>query len=419
MKVLVEAYGCSLNRGEAAELVSLLADAGFELTNAVRMVDIAVIFTCGVIEVTERKMLKRISELRKRCIILIICGCLGGMASLQIKKLAPDAMIFRAGEHGRVVTFLKRKRRSMNNKKSANVLQLGIDEGGAVAILPIATGCVGSCSYCATRLVRGPLQSRSIEEIISRVNVLIDAGAVELQMCCQDTATYGEDINSDLNELVSSIDALTGNFMLRIGMMNPKSAIRNQNSVFNAYEYDRVFKFLHLPVQAGSDEILTLMKRGYNVEDFILYVEKFRKKHRTGYISTDIIVGFPNETERDFKKSLDLIREIMPDIVNVTRFSARPRTPAYKMPGKVPGWVAKNRSRELTKIRFEISKRNNEAFEGKTVKALATEARRSGTTFLRTVDYRPVVVSKCIVMGKWYTVKITGSSKTHLLGKII
>lgn len=418
MKVLVEAYGCSLNRGEAAELVSILADAGFEVTDTVRCVDTAIIFTCGVIETTERKMLKRISNLKQISKRVIVCGCLGSISLQKIKKVAPDAEILGAAEHELVVDSLKRGVEKITSKKLADKSRNFIRNGGAVAILPIATGCRGSCSYCATRFARGTLKSRTIEEIVSRAKRLIGTGAVEIQMCCQDTAIYGEDINSNLNELVSPINSLAGDFMLRIGMMNPKNALRNLSSVLAAYEHEKVFKFLHLPVQTGSDKILTLMKRGHDAEDFEAIVSKFRKKYKTGSVSTDIIIGFPNETENDFKRSLGLIKKVRPDIVNVTRFSARPHTLAYKMSGKIPGWVAKNRSRELTKLRFEISKRNNEAFEGKIVRALATERRRPGTTFLRTVDYRPVVVRKCIPMGKWYKIKITGSTKTHLLGKI-
>lgn len=417
--MLVEAYGCSLNRGEAIELMSLLADAGFEIKETPKSVDFAVIFTCGVIETTERKMLKRIPELRKRCKKLFICGCLGDMAPLKIKTLVPDAIIINAGEHDRVLDILIREGSNLNKKRAESKLQWVISNGGAVAILPIATGCLGSCSYCATRFARGTLKSRINEEIIFRAKEHISAGAVELQLCCQDTAVYGEDINSNIYELVSSISSLAGNFMLRIGMMNPKSAIKNQVSVLNAYEHEKVFKFLHLPVQTGSNEILALMNRNHNVEDFKLFIEEFRKKFVTGSISTDIIIGFPNETDSDFKKSVDLIKEIKPDIVNITRFSARPHTLAHRMSRKVPGWIVKNRSRMLTKLRFEISKKNYETFEGEIVRALATERRQTGTTFLRTADYKPVVLGKCLAIGKWYDVKITGSSKTHLLGKII
>lgn len=418
MKVLVEAYGCSLNRGEAAELVSLLADAGFKLTTVARNVDAAVIFTCDVIETTERKMFRRIVELTKISEKLIICGCLGDMAPQKIKKLAPDAEVLSAAEHLRVVDLLK-----MGGGKKRKIFtgmsRIAITGRCAVAILPIATGCKGSCTYCVTRFARGTLKSRTPFQILTKAKRLVARGAAEVQVCCQDTAIYGEDIGADLNALISSLNSLAGDFMLRVGMMNPKNAMKNLDSVLKAYEHEKVFKFLHLPVQTGSDKILALMRRGHTVQDFKVLVRKFRKNYRNGSVSTDIIIGFPNETENDFKNSLDLIREIKPDIVNVTRFSARPRTLAYKMPEKVPGWVAKNRSRELTKLRFEISKRNNEAFEGKIVRALATERRRPGTTFLRTIDYRPVVVSKCVAMGKWYKIMITGSTRTHLLGVII
>jgi MiaB/RimO family radical SAM methylthiotransferase len=254
--------------------------------------------------------------------------------------------------------------------------------------------------------------------LVAKLKSLVESGATEVQLCAQDTGVYGADIGMDLAGLVGALETVDGDFMLRIGMMNPANLVGNIPKALKAFESQKVFKFLHLPVQSGSDAILKKMRRNHRAEDFRNIVNVFRERFPGMAISTDMIIGFPGETDADFQMSMDLMRETKPDIINVTRFSARPGTEAHGMRDKVPGWKAKDRSREMSALRFSLTSENYGEMKSDTTKALATERRIEGTTFLRTVNYRPVVVKGEVELGRWYNVKITGKAKTHLNGKL-
>jgi MiaB-like tRNA modifying enzyme len=409
MNILVEAYGCTLNRGEAAEFLDSVIEAGHLVVESDEDADVLAIFTCGVIDTTERHMLKRIAQLARLQKRLLVCGCLGDISPKKILDIAPWIEIFQPACHQEAIRALSHEDIKAQTKT----------EVSSIGILPIASGCVGKCTYCVTRSARGQLQSREVEAIVGRAKDLISKGAVELQVCAQDTAIYGEDIESDLGLLLSGLSALEGDYMIRIGMMNPQNVIIRLETIISAFEHKKVFRFLHLPVQSGSDRILSRMGREYSVKEFRDILTVFRTKFPNCTVSTDIITGFPGETEEDFTLTLGLVKDIEPDIVNITRFSSRPGTLAMKMDDQIPSRIAKQRSRELTDLRFSIGRKIFQNYIDREVCALATEYRQSGTTFLRTSNYRPIVVDDAMPLGKWYDVRITGQSKTHLVGRLV
>ncbi len=407
MRVLVEAYGCTMNRGEAEEFADGLLAGGHALAADAAAAEAFAIFTCGVIDTTERRMLRRISELGATGKPLLVCGCLPNISPKKIQKIAPHAILLGPGRHIEgLATLGGGKSTSPGNQRT-------------VGMLPIASGCTGSCAYCITRKARGQLASREPEALRARLGELVGRGAVEIQLCAQDTAAYGADLGIGLGELVSALSATGGDFMVRIGMMNPASVVRAKVGVMDAFSNPKVFKFLHLPVQSGSDRILESMGRGHTADEFEELLSEFRLRYPGMAVSTDIITGFPGETDSDFAMSMELIERIRPDIVNITRFSSRPGTAAHAMQGKVPSRISKDRSRILTELRFSITARNYASMKGNEVRALATERRLSGTTFLRTPEYKPVVVGAEMPLGRWYNVKITGHAKTHLCGKLL
>ena len=407
MRVLIEAYGCSLNHGEAEEFIDGLDEMGHEIIDDQDRAQAFVLFTCAVIETTERHMLKRIGELAafpgKK---LLVCGCLPNISPEKIKKIAPHAILVGTANHMSGLAHFSNGAVKPALRKSF------------IGILPIASGCLGTCSYCITKTARGILNSRRPNEVLKRLQGQIKNGAAEVQLCAQDTAVYGADVSSNLAELVQILSAAKGNFMMRVGMMNPASVLRDRENIFLAYEDSKVFKFLHLPVQSGSDEILGRMNRNHTVADFESVVETFRSHFPEMTLSTDIIIGFPGEKDDDFSMSLELMKRMNPDIINITRFSSRPGTKAHTMKDRVPSRIAKDRSRILTELRFSLTGEKYAAFRGRNVRALATEYRMEGTTFLRTLNYRPVVVEGEIELGRWYDVLITGNEKTHLAGKL-
>jgi MiaB-like tRNA modifying enzyme len=409
MKVLVEAYGCTLNRGEAEEFEDGLLAMGHQLARSPEDAGAIVIFTCGVIETTERHMLKRISEMSQLAgKKLIVCGCLPNISPARILKAAPHAYMFDTAGH---MAALNLFHEDANPTPAAPT-------SDAVGILPLATGCDGACTYCVTKNARGPLRSRPPGKLADRMKELVGRGCAEIQLCAQDTAIYGTDIGEGMHSLVEVLSRIEGNYMMRIGMMNPASLLLRKESVLQAFEHPKVFKFLHLPVQSGSDSVLARMNRRHNALEFEELVAELSTRFPRMSLSTDIIVGFPGETDRDFDLSLRIVNKMKPDIINITRFSSRPGTEAHRMKDKVPSRIAKDRSRILTELRFSLTETNYDAFKNQTMLALATERRVEGTTFLRTTEYKPVVVAGNLELGRWYNVTITERERTHLCGEI-
>ncbi len=434
MRILLESYGCTLNKGEAEELATMLTKGGHEITHLADalspgIADMSIIFTCGVINTTELRMLRRIGQLKEISRGIAVCGCLGAICESEILNIAPDAMIFPAASNDDIVKAVI----AIANDGTGNVEQISKADqvsnandisiepmDNRIGILPIATGCLGECTYCITRFARGQLKSRGLEELKTRALDLISTDIRELQITSQDTAVYGMDMGlqgprlPDVMNMVSSID---GDFMARVGMMNPAAVLKILQPLVKAYGEDKIFKFIHLPLQSGNDEVLEHMNRHYSTSDYIEITNALRVAHPDIFISTDIITGFPGEKEDQFQDSMDIISSLAPDIVNVTRFSARSGTKAAMMPDQVPGWISKERSSIMMELRFNISKAKMASRIGEKIDVLATEYKKPGTTFLRSRNYRPVIVEKHLPLGIWYEVEIVENTDIHMIGK--
>ncbi len=409
MKAYVEAYGCTLNFGESREIEDHLSTKGWEIVQDPDDADLTVLATCVVIDTTERTMLKRVKELSGRN-RLVITGCMATACREKAQRLAPDAFFVAPGD---IASF-------------SRILE-GLEPGRArpsrvresFGIVPIATGCRGSCSYCITRLARGDLRSRPPGQVVEAVRKESSCGPKEIQITAQDTAAYGADIGTDLPSLIREVCSIPADFRLRIGMMNPRSALPMKERIAEMYRHAKVFKFLHLPVQSGSDAILESMDRGYTVSDFMSVVDSVRAEVPRVTISTDIIAGYPGESEDDHQLNLSLISELMPDTVNVTRFSPRPGTKAARARETVVGWKAKDRSREITELRFGVGEKRNREWIGQQVAALATEKGKKNTTIFRNDEYKQIVVPGTVPLGSSFSIDIVDATPTYLLGKRI
>lgn len=408
MKAYVEAYGCTLNFGESREIEELLSSKGWELSSKPSEADLAVLVTCVVIDTTERAMLKRIREL-SGVPRLVVTGCMATACREKAARASPKALFVSPGDLERLSELVG---------EADAVSRPEAVHHDSYSIVPIASGCRGSCSYCITRLARGELKSRPVDRISQAVAKAAATGPREIQLTAQDAAAYGSDIDTDLPSLVHHLCSLPSDFRLRIGMMNPRSAYPLMDEIAEAYREPKVFKFLHLPVQSGSDAILADMERGYSVREFEEIVARVRGAVPEITLSTDIIVGYPGESEEDHRKNLELVTRTRPDIVNVTRFSPRPGTKAAEAERQVVGWRAKDRSRELTAIRFEVALERNRRWLGRHVMALATERGKSGSTILRTDEYKQVVVPQVVQLGRFYPVTVTDATPTSLVGRM-
>ncbi|WP_162007667.1 tRNA (N(6)-L-threonylcarbamoyladenosine(37)-C(2))-methylthiotransferase [Aciduliprofundum sp. MAR08-339] len=400
MKVYVEAYGCSQNIAET----HMLAQAMGEIVSRPEDADKIVIGTCVVIEHTENRMLRRIKELRRYGKDIVVYGCLPSAR----RELLEDGLI-------PITTWEFERAHEMLDLRKSPMDQVFLWD--AVATIPIANGCLGKCTYCITKIARGHIKSRPVEWIISRVKDALNMGAVEIRLSAQDTAAYGRDIGTNLAELVNLITSLDGRFYVRIGMMEPRETLEIIDELIESYKSSKVYKFLHIPVQSGDDRILRRMNRGYTAEDFERIIGEFRKKIPDITISTDVIVGFPGETDETFANTLDMIQRLKPDILNITRFSPRPKTPAYgwKRPStnKVKEW-----SQRVTDLHLRNMEERMKSYVDREMEVVVPSRGKRGNFLARSSNYLPIVV-KDAEIGGFYLLKISGFEKAHLKGKIV
>jgi len=419
MRFYFESYGCTMNHGESKIMQDMLRKEGHTIVSDLKNSDALVLVTCTVIETTERRMMRRLQTFSQTKKPVVVAGCMASVQKEQILDVNPNAIIFppqSLGDIGKLIKELS-KRKPISMKKM-DVAKTEIKKT-ADTIIPISSGCLGSCTYCITRIARGELRSCPPEILIDSMKKALTEGYKEIRLSSQDTAAYGADIDFNLPKLLKKIESLDGDFKVRVGMMNPENVIPILSDLIDAYKNQRIFKFLHLPVQSGSNKILEKMGRGYTINDFFNVVDGFRRYFPHITISTDVIVGFPQETEEDFNQTVKLIKKLKPDILNITRFSPRPKTPAMKMDNKIPSRIAKDRSRELTKIHMDISTKINRKFVGRKERILITEHGKNNTMMGRTDAYKPVILSEKVKLCDFVDVDITEAKEIYLKGTVL
>lgn len=415
MKVFIETYGCAANQSHSEKMAGYLE--GFALAKSDKDADAIILNTCVVKKPTEQKILDRIRSIRKNSPEkkVILAGCLPKIPEL-LKKADYDGIILDNTKIAEVLGKLfKNETISIENQSNYNVK---IRNNSLIDIEEIAEGCLGSCSYCIVRRAKGALKSEPADKIIKNIENAAKEGCKEIWLTAQDTACYGFDNDSELPELMSSICNIKSDFSLRIGMMNPEHAMKILPELIESYGNEKVYKFLHLPVQSGSDIVLEKMNRRYKTEDFLKIVSEFRKALPRIQIWTDIIVGFPGESEKDFQETIELMKKASPDFVNVSQFGSRPGTPAEKME-QMPGGIKKERSKKLSEMLKRIYLENNKKWIGWEGNVLVTE--KSKTGFLaKNFAYKPVQIkSDKDIIGKTVNAKITRASSSALFGEVI
>ncbi|MCJ7697134.1 MAG: tRNA (N(6)-L-threonylcarbamoyladenosine(37)-C(2))-methylthiotransferase [Thermoplasmata archaeon] len=416
MNIYVETYGCTANKSDERLLMGLLKHNHHEIVDNIKDADVLVLLTCTVIGTTEQRMLSRLKVFQKTHKKIVVTGCMPSVQPELITSIVPNAFLIPPQYIQYINDIMDGNKPSFTETKKT-MLPKYFDT--VIAPIAIAEGCLLSCSYCITHFARGKLRSFPIQEIAADVCSAIKQGCKEIQLTAQDTASYGLDTRTNLGMLLTQVCTLDGAFRVRVGMMNPTTVQKNLDSILTAYKHHKIYKFLHLPVQSGDDEILEKMNRGYTVKDFTRLVERFRKTIPTLTLSTDVIIGFPTETEEQFNRTIELLKQIKPDIINITRFSARPLTTAKTMKGRVPTHVVKERSKRTTEICSKISREKNQEHLKKTYMVLVTEKGKQKTFTGRAENYKQVVLTEPVAIGDFVHVEIIDAAPTYLVGKLI
>jgi MiaB-like tRNA modifying enzyme len=291
-----------------------------------------------------------------------------------------------------------------------------------VSVVPINFGCLGSCAYCCVVQARGHLRSYSIAEVTQRIRTDYGAGAKEFWLTSQDTASYGREIHTNIAELLCAVGSIEGNFRVRVGMMTPNLVTDIQEKLIAAYENQKIFKFLHLPIQSGDNTVLKGMRRFYTAEDFMQIADGFRESFPDLTLATDVIVGYPGESEEAFNNTLEVMKKVQPDVTNVSKFFARPKTTAWEIhEGLVDKEETKRRSTKAAELAKEISAKQNRKWVGWSGEVLIDELGKvEGSWIGRNFAYKPIVV-KCgdNLLGKTLRVEVVEASQTYLKGKIL
>tara|TARA_B100000965_G_C19534858_1_gene732874 strand:+ start:128 stop:1351 length:1224 start_codon:yes stop_codon:yes gene_type:complete len=397
VSIWFEGYGCTANQGETLEMRDHANQLGHELASSSDSAKTVVLGTCTVIESTQNKMEKRISELMDQGKKVIVSGCMATADTKILGEKFPEAPLVSPGDVGGLGDLIGR-----GGCKPETL------DSPLAAILPISSGCLGRCTYCATLRARGRVTSRSVNDIFFKAQYAIDSGSKELLLTSQDNGAFGADSDSSLELLLGELSHLEGDFRLRVGMLNPMLVSGRSEAMAKAWGDSRVYKFMHLPIQSGSQKILDSMVRDHTLEEFWEVVDVFRKYYPEMMIITDIITGFPGETDADHQDTVDLLNRLSPDLVNVTRFSPRKGTPASRYK-RVHGRIVKKRSRELTSLRKALGAKSFKRFVGRQTSILTVENQKKGSTLCRDDNYRPIILKQELPIGEFYDVTITDS----------
>ncbi len=422
-RVYVKSFGCSANLADGEVIAGCLSKAGFEVVDEPQDAEILLYNTCAVKSPTENRVIDILKKAPKDK-RLVVTGCLPLINFERLKNEVEFDGVTGPAPGAKIVEILCRV---LAGEKVVYLLGVSkpslclprIPVNPVVSIVPINYGCLGNCSYCCVHFARGQLRSYLIDEIVERVKQDLVSGAREVWLTSQDTACYGKDIGASLADLLRRICEIEGEFFVRVGMMNPNHVMGMLDELVEAYKCGRVFKFLHLPVQSGDDEVLELMNRRYTVEDFKRIVQAFREEIPRLTLSTDVICGFPGESREAFEQTKKLVREIQPDIVNVSKFFSRPRTPAEKMVSLPPKEV-KMRSREVAELSRRISFERNRAWMGWEGTVLFDEKGKGESWMGRNFAYKPVVVKGGeSLVGTFVQVRVVNAFSTYLEAEVV
>lgn len=415
MKFYIETYGCTANLGNSKEAEAALLEMG-HLPASLAQADIVIVNTCAVTEKTERKIKRRLSQIQGDR--LVIAGCMATALPGSVEDIkCLKRMGILGGSVASEIADLLQEEPSIAPRPSISSFP-PIKGQDLCGIVNIADGCRGGCSYCIVRNARGRLKSRSPDEISEAVQKLLNSGCIEVQLAAQDTAAYGLDIGTTLPELIEGIVEIPGRFMVRIGMMNPDTAGPILGELADVFHSPKVYSFLHMPVQSGSDRILQSMGRRYSAGDYQGIVDYIRRSADDISLITDVIAGYPGETDEDFRQTIDLLKAVQPDKVNVTRYSSRPGTTAsqlYDMPDR----IKKDRSRELTRLWLELAAQRNRRYKGTILDALVTEQGRGNTMKARAVNYTGIVIEGRPLLGSTVRVMVTESNAFYVMGRVL
>lgn len=434
-RYLIKTYGCQMNVHESEKIAGQLQTLGYEETQIAEDADVIVFNTCCVRENAEQHafgnigMYKKLKK-EKKDLVIAVCGCMTQQGEFAKKLSATfpfvDIIIgtYNIDEFGKIL------QKTIDTKK--RVVEI-LDKNGEIceeitpyrssypnAWVNIAYGCNNFCSYCIVPYVRGRERSRLPENVVDEVKNLVNEGYKEITLLGQNVNSYGHDLKNGVSfsSLLDEIGKIDGKFRLRFMSNHPKDLTED---VIEAIKRNpHACHAIHLPVQSGSNRILSLMNRRYSVEKYLSQIDSIRKIIPDCAITTDIIVGFPTETENDFLDTVNLVEKVKFDGAFTFVYSKREGTKAAVMDGQIDPETQKDRIMRLIDVQNELNRKESLTYVGKTVEILVEDFDEKKNSYMGRDERGKMAYFSCDenVIGKFVNVKITSAGGMSLMGEI-
>uniref|UniRef100_A0A0P4WFE8 tRNA-t(6)A37 methylthiotransferase n=2 Tax=Scylla olivacea TaxID=85551 RepID=A0A0P4WFE8_SCYOL len=427
--VFVKTWGCAHNSSDGEYMAGQLAAYGYRIVEDKHAADMWLLNSCTVKNPAEDHFRNEIKAGREAGKKVVVAGCvpqgaprsefLEGLSVIGVQQIDRVVEVVEETLKGNSVRLLGQKKEAGKKTGGASLLLPKVRRNPLIEIISINTGCLNQCSYCKTKHARGELGSYSIEEVVERARQSFSEGVCEVWLTSEDTGAYGRDIGVTLPQLLwRLVEVIPEGCRLRLGMTNPPYILDHLKDIAEIMKHPRVYAFLHVPVQSGSDGVLGEMKREYTVKDFSTVVDFLKERVPGITIATDIICGFPTETEEDFQETLQLCSKYKFPSLFINQFYPRPGTPAARMK-RIPTQEVKNRTRRLTELFQSYRPYDHKLGERQTV--LVTEESHDKQHWVgHNKFYEQVLVpKKDNFLGKLVEVEIMETGKHYMRGRPI
>ena len=429
-------YGCQMNEEDSEKLSGMLKSIGYSRTEVRDEASIIIFNTCCVRENAENKVYGNLGDLKKLKkknpnLVIAICGCMmqqQGMADKILKMFPYVDIIFGTHNSYKFPEYLNRVKtegvqvKEILDKETKIVEGIPVDRESSVkAFVTIMYGCNNFCTYCIVPYVRGRERSRKSEDIVKEIKDLVSKGYKEVTLLGQNVNSYGLGLEEDINfaKLLRKVNEIEGLERIRFMSSHPKDL--TDEVIMAVKECDKVCEQIHLPVQSGSNDMLKVMNRRYTREKYLEVMKKIKEEIPGCAITTDIIVGFPGETEEDIQDTIDLVKEVGYDSAFTFIYSRRNHTPADKMENQIAEDVKHERFNRLVEAVNDSVVKINKSYEGKVVEVLVEGPSKNDETKLmgrtRTGKLVNFAGDESLV-GKLVNVKIYRAQPFSLLGEI-
>ncbi|XP_034478913.1 threonylcarbamoyladenosine tRNA methylthiotransferase [Drosophila innubila] len=427
-KVYVKTWGCAHNNSDSEYMAGQLAAYGYNLSGK-DDADLWLLNSCTVKNPSEDTFRNEIELGMRNGKHVVVAGCvpqgapkadyLRGLSVIGVQQIDRVVEVVEETLKGHSVRLLQNKKVHGRRVAGASLSLPKVRKNPLIEIISINSGCLNQCTYCKTKHARGDLASYSPAEIVDRARQSFDEGCCEIWLTSEDTGAYGRDIGSSLPELLwQLVEVIPEHCMLRVGMTNPPYILEHLEEVAKVLQHPRVYAFLHVPVQSGSDSVLGDMKREYCRKDFEHVVDFLRARVPGLTIATDIICGFPTETEQDFEETMSLCQKYRFPSLFINQFFPRPGTPAAKME-RIPANLVKKRTKRLTDLFYSYEPYKGREEQIYTV--LVTEVSHDKLHYVgHNKSYEQVLLPmRNNLLGTSVRVRITATSKFSMMGDIL